>query len=155
MNFSQPDTDTIAAKGDRATVNSEPCYITLENVLRHPSLIPMAGGSRCLLKPLPAAQPINTEPMYAFWFNKTVENTHHGTRVSRPTWAALVDDWRVSLCWWSRQSKLKTKNIYLSFISWAGRWFLFTCYDVTDRFDEGSEGGDIRLTVLPHWLPNN
>lgn len=28
-----------------------------------------------------------------------------------------------------------------------------TCDDVSDGFDERSKGGDVRLAVLPHWLP--
>lgn len=31
--------------------------------------------------------------------------------------------------------------------------FFFTCHYVSDWFDECSKGRDVRLAVLPHWLP--
>lgn len=37
-----------------------------------------------------------------------------------------------------------SKDFFISF---------FTCHNVSDGFDECSKGRDVRLAVLPHWLP--
>lgn len=34
-------------------------------------------------------------------------------------------------------------------------YFIPTCDDVPDRLDECGEGRDVRLPVLPHWLPDD
>lgn len=79
---------------------------------------------------------------------------HRGTRVARSTGAALVVDWGVSLRCRDRRSRLHVLIINKQGIYMAARiFFFFTCHNVSDGFDEGSKGRDVRLAVLPHWLP--